>query len=252
MAEHAAKEPTMEEILASIRQIISEDGDTVEAANETEAAGVDDLEATLDASSEDAFDVSELLDNQEEAAREAVNENDDFLSVDELLGDDETDFSDLDDLNALQAGPSVGEITGGTVIDEVFSEDISAELQVELEVTDGDETQSIEDILGEIKSVEAAAEEADTDAAPVVETPTPVMEPPMAQPVSAPAAAPNVAPSALGVAGAGNALEGLVSELMKPVIKEWIDNNLPSMVERRVEAEINQIATKVISALRDA
>jgi len=76
----------------------------------------------------------------------------------------------------------------------------------------------------------------------------------MAQPVSAApsAAAPNAAASALGVAGAGNALEGLVSELMKPVIKEWIDNNLPALVERRVEAEINQIAAKVISALRDA
>jgi len=150
----------MEEILASIRQIISEDGDTVEAANETEATGVDDLEVSLDASSEDAFDVSELLDNQEEATREAVNENDDFLSVDELLGDGETDFSDLDNLNALEAGQNAGEMIGGTVVDEVLSEDISAEPQVELEVTDGDETQSIEDILGEIKSVEAAAEEA--------------------------------------------------------------------------------------------
>jgi|GEM_PF-215430 len=254
MAENAAKEPTMEEILASIRQIISEDGDTVEAANETEATGVDDLEVSLDASSEDAFDVSELLDNQEEATREAVNENDDFLSVDELLGDGETDFSDLDNLNALEAGQNAGEMIGGTVVDEVLSEDISAEPQVELEVTDGDETQSIEDILGEIKSVEAAAEEANVEPTPVAQTPTPVMEAPMAQPVSAApsAAAPNAAASALGVAGAGNALEGLVSELMKPVIKEWIDNNLPALVERRVEAEINQIAAKVISALRDA
>ena len=73
---------------------------------------------------------------------------------------------------------------------------------------------------------------------------------PTPAPVTPPTASPSAASAAAALAG-NSTLEGLVSELMKPVIKEWIDANLPNIVERRVEAEINQIAAKVISALRD-
>lgn len=42
--------------------------------------------------------------------------------------------------------------------------------------------------------------------------------------------------------GGDNTIEGLVRELLKPMIKEWLDANLPSIVEQKVEAEVQRIA----------
>lgn len=39
-------------------------------------------------------------------------------------------------------------------------------------------------------------------------------------------------------------LEGLVREMLRPMLAEWIDRNLPAMVERLVKAEIARIAGK--------
>ena len=37
-------------------------------------------------------------------------------------------------------------------------------------------------------------------------------------------------------------VEGVVRELLKPMLKEWLDKNLPAIVEARVEAELERIA----------
>lgn len=39
-------------------------------------------------------------------------------------------------------------------------------------------------------------------------------------------------------------LEGLTRELMRPMLAEWLDKNLPGMVEKMVQAEIARIAGK--------
>lgn len=39
-------------------------------------------------------------------------------------------------------------------------------------------------------------------------------------------------------------LEGLVRDLLRPLLAEWLDRNLPEMVERLVKAEIARIAGK--------
>lgn len=39
-------------------------------------------------------------------------------------------------------------------------------------------------------------------------------------------------------------LEGLVRELLRPMLAEWLDTNLPDIVERQVKAEIARIAGK--------
>lgn len=39
-------------------------------------------------------------------------------------------------------------------------------------------------------------------------------------------------------------LEGLTRELLKPMLADWLDRNLPEIVERLVEAEIARIAGK--------
>ncbi len=40
-------------------------------------------------------------------------------------------------------------------------------------------------------------------------------------------------------------VEGVVRELLKPMLKEWLDRNLQSIVEARVEAELERIARMV-------
>jgi hypothetical protein len=37
-------------------------------------------------------------------------------------------------------------------------------------------------------------------------------------------------------------LEGLVREMLRPMLKSWLDDNLPTVVERLVRAEIERVA----------
>lgn len=40
----------------------------------------------------------------------------------------------------------------------------------------------------------------------------------------------------------GQTIEGVVRELLKPMLKDWLDHHLPAIVESRVEAELERIA----------
>ena len=209
MAEQAAKEPTMEEILSSIRRIISDGGD------ETASAEPDTGDIDAEVASESNFDVSDLVADNEQSEDDGEH----LMSVEDLLNSDDADFSDSEDLSV---DLDIEEFSPETEI-----EDVASELDIDLEI----------DLANNEIPVSDMAE-------------TPPQEVTMPQPAQAQAQAAPVAAAAL-TGGAGTALEGLVSELMKPIIQEWIDTNLSNIVERRVEAEINQIAAKVISALRD-
>ena len=46
----------------------------------------------------------------------------------------------------------------------------------------------------------------------------------------------------------GHSLEDLVRELLLPLLKQWLDQNLPQLVERRVNVEIERIANLSRSA----
>jgi hypothetical protein len=39
-------------------------------------------------------------------------------------------------------------------------------------------------------------------------------------------------------------LEGLTREMLRPMLAQWLDDNLPAMVEELVKAEIARIAGK--------
>ncbi|MBI1188836.1 MAG: DUF2497 domain-containing protein [Alphaproteobacteria bacterium] len=43
----------------------------------------------------------------------------------------------------------------------------------------------------------------------------------------------------------GQTLEGVVRELLTPMLKEWLDQNLPAIVEAKVEAELERLARLV-------
>lgn len=103
-----------------------------------------------------------------------------------------------------------------------------------------------------------------TDAVPADEGATPVNdvpEPPVAEPAPRPAdpAGSLVSPTAASASrealaslsmmvvkpeAPGNTLEGLVREMLRPMLKEWLDANLPEVVERLVSREIARITDK--------
>jgi uncharacterized protein len=45
------------------------------------------------------------------------------------------------------------------------------------------------------------------------------------------------------VANNSQTLDGLVREMLRPILKIWLDDNLPRMVERLVRAEIERVAS---------
>ena len=102
------------------------------------------------------------------------------------------------------------------------------------------------------EAVEQAVAAAPAPAPTVTHTPAPVVETPPAPPEPTILSTPTThaaAGSLARLAGSlriadtnGQTIEGVVRELLKPMLKEWLDKNLPAIVESRVEAELERIA----------
>lgn len=54
----------------------------------------------------------------------------------------------------------------------------------------------------------------------------------------------NGSPSAPVSIGSGRTLEDLVQETIRPMLREWLDANLPAMVERMIKREIDRMARR--------
>ena len=83
--------------------------------------------------------------------------------------------------------------------------------------------------------------------APVTPVPAPAPVARMAEAMLAPAADAAVKQTfarlnGLTMQGAGQSLEGLMRDMLRPMLKEWLDENLPSLVERMVEKEIARVS----------
>ncbi len=199
-AADAQAEPTMEEILASIRRIISEDDSTAPAA---------------------------------EAAPVA-----------------EPDFGD----EVLELNEPVVEMP----------ETVSPDFDFDALPVDDEPEVALEEII-----VEDRVEEPEPE--PVAPPPAPVAAAPVPEPVYVPAPEPEPAPFPFdqglvsnpiadktssvfaklapnttlpGMFISGNTVEAMVGELIKPMLKEWLDANLPRIVEEKVEAEVARIARR--------
>lgn len=201
------QEPSMEEILASIRRIISED----------------DVPEGEQAESEEAA--------AEEAPAEAATE---------------------------EAADDVLELTEVAEEPEAVSEDVPAEEPAEEEL-------SIDEVLEEQDQpdeLELRETEEETPAEPEPEpepAPAPAPAPPVAQSPDAGLLATEAAAAAAGslsglvaavdrahggsILGDGNrTIEDLVKEVMRPMVKDWLDENLPGLTERLVRREIERLA----------
>ena len=47
-----------------------------------------------------------------------------------------------------------------------------------------------------------------------------------------------------GAEGPGRTLEELVVEMLRPMVKDWLDVNLPAIVEEKVEEEVQRVARR--------
>ena len=94
-------------------------------------------------------------------------------------------------------------------------------------------------VLGEVRGAPAEADE-DDDAPLLADESTASMRDSLAAlaMLSAPGAAPQI------VRSGETSLESLVREMLRPALAEWLDRNLPPMVEKLVAAEIARIVGK--------
>lgn len=151
-----------------------------------------------------------------------------------------------------QAEPSMEEILAS--IRRIISEEEQAPSEPVLDLTQTEETIAPPPAIDDDLVFEAVEQVVAQEAPPAPVAPAPVRAAPSA-------AEPTVdtilsTPSATAAAGAmarlagtlriadtpGQTVEGVVRELLKPMLKEWLDQNLPSIVEARVEAELERIA----------
>jgi cell pole-organizing protein PopZ len=188
MSDANAQEPTMEEILASIRRIISED----------DAPAADAAQAAAPEPEEDEPEIEAI------SAPEPVHEPIELAGVEE-----EEDVLELTD--AIVAPRPPAEALGDL---DVFTRD-------------------------------------ETPAPPPAPAPAPTYsyepEPVEDSLVSAPAADRassyfgNLSRS-LSMPSEGRTLEDLVSELVRPLLTQWLDAHLPSIVEAKVQAEVERLS----------
>jgi cell pole-organizing protein PopZ len=98
---------------------------------------------------------------------------------------------------------------------------------------------------------QAVAQEVISVPEPAITAPQPrqVVTEPMADAILSNPVANQAAGSLARLAGSlrisdapGQTVEGVVRELLKPMLKEWLDRNLAAIVEARVEAELERIA----------
>jgi cell pole-organizing protein PopZ len=192
MAEAAENEPSMEEILSSIRRIINEDEDEA-PAEEAEAAA--EAPAEDDTNSQD--DIDSMFDEapvaEEEPAADDVLELTDMVDepdtgTDPLAVDDDLMIVDREEEAVAEAEPMV---------------DFAA---IETEAADG--------IMSDTAATAAMGSFhtlADTIRISEEE---------------------------------GRTLEGVVRAMLRPMLKEWLDANLPGIVDEKVQAEIDRVARR--------
>jgi len=178
------QEPTMEEILASIRRIISED-DAEEAARGPEEAAPEPEEPE-----DDVFELTEVME--------------------EFTGDEPQE-----ELEPEQEPEPVS-----IAFDE---EEPVPELEVEAQLAE--ETQmDEEEEAGTMASGNLVSEGAAT----------------------ATSAAFAGLSAALGQSRIeGRTLEDIVKELLRPMLKEWLDQNLPPLVEKIVREEVERLSRRL-------
>jgi hypothetical protein len=218
-------EPSMEEILASIRRIISEDGDGAEGGEakaeatpaEPGAPGAPPPAAAAPAGERPKRPLIADVESEEEAAVGAEDESDVLLLTEEA---------------EEEAPPPRVRQSPLALDDEPPPEPPRRE----------PEPLSFET---ELEPIEEPARAAAADTASLVdrlisEHAAAASLAAMSELVTRSHREPNI--ESLPMGNANQTLEDLTRELLRPILKSWLDDNLPQIVERIVREEIGRLA----------
>lgn len=211
----AQQEPTMEEILASIRRIISEDGDEAQEQPQEAQAEEEPIDLNGSAESESPLELVE-----EEPVADIAEDNDDVLELTEALEE-------------IEAEPEPEPEEPEPVIQAVPDPEPEPEpvIQANAEPAVPEATAEDNDLI--IVEDEEEENEAPADDDGLLSDAT----------TGALAASFGQLSNQLVVASTpGQTLEGMLGALLKPMLKEWLDENLPPMVERIVQEEIARVS----------
>ena len=213
MAEAKQQEPSIEEILSSIRQIISED---------QKDEPVPKTDFVLKGAAEEKFESDLVLSGQQEE-----QDKSNFV----LQGQVEQQFqSDL----TLKGDAHSSDPSGPLELTEEVLEDISQE---------GGTMQNDIDSILNASPISADAPKIDLQESIISEQAAHETESAMAK------LAQNVAifshePDRIAPPQ-GPTLEEITRSLLRPMLKQWLDTNLPPLVERLVQKEIEKITQKL-------
>lgn len=123
-----------------------------------------------------------------------------------------------------------------------------------LELTERYEPEPEVETIGDLDVAPAApfAAEPESELAPAPEEASPTWDEPLVDDAPAATAASAFAglaaslrrpePAADLPVGSGTSLEALVGSLLRPMLKDWLDANLPAIVEAQVRKEVERIA----------
>lgn len=175
------QEPSMEDILSSIRRILSEDG---ESAGGDDDAGLDDLanSAVMNAGRESVAEAEAPRRETAAASGRGARARDDYALAEQ-------------------------EEEPGLAASNVFHLTPEMRLPPERQVLSQTTSAASSDVLSQL--AKAILDRRD-----------------------------------IGVGGRDMTIEGLVREMLRPLLKEWLDRNLPYLIERLVKKEIDLMVNR--------
>ncbi len=233
----AAQEPSMEEILASIRRIISDE----EAAIGDEATPAEEPKAEPEeAMSQEALDAlfDEPAPQPEPEPEEEEEEEIDMAAAMAAMEEEEAPKEDEDVLE-LSSEWQEADFVEPAEDDVMFA-------NAEQPASEAEETAPLENLVNQ-KLEEAVPEALQSafNAAPMPEGPLPNIE--RGAPLVSDDTSQKVT-SAFGdlthtiLNNNSRTIENVVEDMLRPMLKAWLDQNLPVMVERLVRAEIERVS----------
>jgi cell pole-organizing protein PopZ len=198
MTMQTSNEPSLEEILASIRRIISEDGPTT-------------AQATLNVT--DSWPMAAEAEESEDAREDVL-----------IL----TERVPMNGQTFLHAEPQAE--APAEVVEPVYEAQAAPILEP---VVEAHAAPSLEAPVMTKPHVDpVVAEDTEAEAAAAFEK------------LNAVTHASETSARSLLMPAPGRTLEDVIRELMQPMLKEWLDENLPAIVQARVDEEIERISKR--------
>jgi cell pole-organizing protein PopZ len=282
MAEAAVKEPSMEDILSSIRKIISEEGNAPEQTTESVANAAKEASVSSDMQMSDVLNqvrtTEEIPVAQEPVTQAApqVSQASDTYS-DNPSGNEAAKMAaslasiaqtvKSEELNEDMQSTSMAEPVAAETVPEQEDVAMPEPVAETVELADNTSLSSIVDSVVETQpeitqfseSVSEASSEIHVEmaeATPAPTQPAPVNETALETMVQEEVAFKGalMSPSAdTEVSGAFDRLkrsamddiDAKTEAILRPMLREWLDENLPNMVERMVREEIERVARGV-------